>query len=199
MEYPKALENLIIEFMKYPGIGRKTAERYALYTVNELSNEDVTDFKEALEKAKKVIHPCPVCHHLTDHELCEICSDHERNHSILMVVESSKDVFSIEKSNMFHGVYHVLGGAISPMNGITSQDIHLDTLWPRITDEAIKEVILATSGTQEGETTAMYIKKVLENLDLTVSRIGYGVPVGTNLEYADEATLLKAIENRKVF
>jgi len=198
MGYPKALESLIEEFMSYPGIGRKTAERYALYTINEIDKEKIDRFSEALINAKEMIKPCKTCHHLTDLENCEICSNKLRDHSKIMVVETSKDVFSIEKSGMYQGMYHVLNGAISPINGVGPNDINLLSLWSRVEDELVKEIIIATSATQEGETTAMYIKRVLEKTDLLVTRIGYGVPVGTNLEYADDQTLLKAIENRRV-
>ncbi|MGD9910305.1 MAG: recombination mediator RecR [Candidatus Izemoplasmatales bacterium] len=199
MGYPKALEALIEEFMNYPGIGRKTAERYALYTINEIEQETTVRFSEALLRAKELIKPCKTCHHLTDQDECEICTNKLRDHSKIMVVETSKDVFSIEKSGMYQGRYHVLNGAISPINGVGPNDINLLSLWSRVENDEVKEIIIATSATQEGETTAMYIKRVLEKTDLLVTRIGYGVPVGTNLEYADDQTLLKAIENRRVF
>lgn len=194
---PKAFEELISEFMKYPGIGRKTAERYALYTFNKLSESDTDSFSHAIASIKQEVHHCPKCGHLTDQDLCSVCQDANRDHSILMVVESPKDVFSIEKSGEFKGYYHVLNGVISPMDGIGPEEINLASLWPRIADEKVKEVIIATSSTQEGETTALYIGKVLKNIDVLVSRIGYGVPVGLNLEYADDLTLSKAIENRR--
>jgi recombination protein RecR len=197
MILPKALQDLIDEFMKYPGVGRKTAERYALFTLNNLSEESVDDFSDILKKAKTQIHNCPVCGHLTDEELCHVCQNPQRDKSIIMIVESPKDVFSIEKSKEYNGLYHVLNGVISPMDGVGPEDINLKTFWDRISNDQVKEVIIATSSTQEGETTSMYIKKVLENIPVTVSRIGYGVPVGLNLEYADEQTLSKAIENRK--
>ncbi len=194
---PKAFEKLITEFMKYPGIGRKTAERYALYTFNKLSEKDADNFSHAILLIKKEVHYCPKCGHLTDNELCDICQNPNRNHEILMVVESPKDVFSIEKSEEYKGYYHVLNGVISPMDGIGPEDINLSSLWPRIANEEVKEVIIATSSTQEGETTALYISKVLQNIDVLVTRIGYGVPVGLNLEFADDLTLSKAIENRR--
>lgn len=199
MQYPKALEDLIVQFMKFPGIGRKTAERYAMFSVNELDEDTILLFSDALKNAKKEIHPCKTCHRLTDLEECEICSNKSRDESKIMVVETSKDVFSIERSEMYKGLYHVLNGAISPLNGIGPNDINLLSLWSRVENEAVKEIIIATSATQEGETTAMYIKRVLEKTDLLVTRIGYGVPVGSNLEYADDQTLLKAIQNRRVF
>ncbi len=197
MVLPKALEDLITEFMKYPGIGRKTAERYALYTINNLSVDDTDNFGNAVINIKKLIHHCPVCGHLTDKEICQICENENRDKAILMIVESPKDVFTIEKSGEFKGYYHVLNGVISPMDGYGPDDINLSTLWPRIANNSVKEIIIATSSTQEGETTALYISRVLKEIDVLVTRIGYGVPVGLNLEYADELTLSKAIENRK--
>jgi len=197
MILPNALEDLITEFMKFPGIGRKTAERYAMYIVNNFSVENTENFGNVLLNIKKLIHNCPNCGLITDQELCQVCEDTQRDESLLMIVESSKDVFSIEKSGEYKGFYHVLNGVISPMDGKGPEDINLSTLWPRITDNKVKEVIIATSSTQEGETTALYISRVLKDVDILVSRIGYGVPVGLNLEYADELTLSKAIENRK--
>ncbi len=197
MVLPKAIEDLIQEFMKYPGIGRKTAERYALYTFNNLSVDDTDSFSLAIQSIKQKIHHCSICGHLTDQNECEICVNKTRNQELLMVVESPKDVFSIEKSGEYKGYYHVLNGVISPMDGIGPDDINLKTLWTRIANNSIKEIIIATSSTQEGETTALYISRVLKDIDVLVSRIGYGVPVGLNLEYADDLTLSKAIENRR--
>ena len=192
MDYPRALENLILEFMKYPGVGRKTAERYALFTVNKIDLDSATSFGSALLNVKTQIHACSICGHLTDVEPCSICSNHHRNQSQILVVESAKDVFSIEKSGRYHGLYHVLNGALSPMNGVGLEDLNLQY-------EQVKEIIIATSATQEGEATAMYIKRVLKEVDILVSRIAYGVPVGGNLEYADSETLSRAIENRREF
>ncbi|MCK5732329.1 MAG: recombination protein RecR [Tenericutes bacterium] len=197
MILPKAIEDLIIEFMKYPGVGRKTAERFALYTVEKLSDEDVDDFSHAIINLKKNIHHCRTCGHLTDQDICEVCSNLNRDESLLLIVESPKDVFAIEKSGEYKGYYHVLNGVISPMDGYGPEDINLSALWPRIIDNKVKEIIVATSSTQEGETTALYINRVLKDVDIEVTRIGYGVPVGLNLEYADDLTLSKAIENRR--
>lgn len=194
---PKAIEDLIVEFMKYPGIGRKTAERYALFTIDKMDGNDIESFSNAIINIKRDIHHCPICGHITDQEICNICENHSRDRSLLMVVESPKDVFTIEKSGEYKGYYHVLNGVLSPINGIGPEEINLKSLWPRITNDEIKEVIIAISSTQEGETTAMYIGRVLQNIDVVVSRIGYGVPVGLNLEYADDLTLSKAIENRR--
>lgn len=199
MDYPKALENLITEFMKFPGIGRKTAERYALFTVNKIDNDSALAFSSALINVKTQIHPCSICGHLTDVDPCQICSNEIRDHSRILVVESTKDVFSIEKAGKYHGMYHVLNGALSPLNGIGLDDLNLPSLWSRIQSNQVKEVIIATSATQEGEATAMYIKRVLKDIDIIVSRIAYGVPVGGNLEYADSETLSRAIEYRRLF
>jgi len=199
MDYPKALENLILEFMKYPGVGRKTAERYALFTVNKIDLDSATSFSSALLNVKTQIHACSICGHLTDVEPCSICSNQHRNLTQILVVESAKDVFSIEKSGRYHGLYHVLNGALSPMNGVGLEDLNLQSLWTRIQNEQVKEIIIATSATQEGEATAMYIKRVLKEIDILVSRIAYGVPVGGNLEYTDSETLSRAIENRREF
>ncbi len=197
MIIPKALEELINEFMKFPGVGRKTAERYALFTLNEMSEESVRSMSETLIKTFEKIHHCPTCGHLTDEDLCYVCADEQRDKETIMLVESAKDVFAIEKSHDYRGLYHVLNGVISPMDGVGPEDINLASLWKRISDNDIKEIIIATSSTQEGETTAMYVRKILENIPILVSRIGYGVPVGLNLEYADDQTLSKAIQNRK--
>lgn len=199
MNYPKALEDLIVHFMKYPGIGRKTAERYSLFTINNFDQDNLNDFSEALATVKNKVFRCSSCGHLTDVDPCHICSNDIRDKSLIMVVESPKDVFSFERSGNYKGLYHVLHGAISPMNGIGPDDLNLAPLWERIQNESVKEIILATSATQEGETTAMYIHRVLINMDILVTRIGYGVPVGSNLEYADDQTLIKAVENRKAY
>lgn len=198
MDYPRSLEDLIFEFQKYPGIGRKTAERYAMFTIHQLDKDSIQSFAKALVDAKTKITPCPICGHLTDQEQCSICSDEHRDSSKIMIVESSKDVFSIEKSSAFHGRYHVLNGALSPISGVGVEDLNFPALWKRLENETIKEVILATSATQEGEATALYIGRVLKTTDLMITRIGYGVPVGSNLEYTDDLTISKAIENRRV-
>jgi recombination protein RecR len=199
MKLPAALETLVESFMAYPGIGRKTAQRYALFTITNLSEEAVAEMSEALAEAKKEIHRCPRCGHLTDQDLCEVCADPERDMSTIMVVEKAKDVFVLESAGQYDGLYHVLDGVLSPMNGVGPSDLNLRDFWKRIEEPTVREVIIATSATQEGEATAMYLLKVLEKIDVLVTRIGYGVPVGSDLEYADEKTLSKAIENRKKF
>lgn len=197
MILPKVLEDLIEEFKKLPGVGRKTAERYALFTINKFTDEEIRQLSSALITAKTKITKCPICGHLTDEEICSICQNEFRDKSTILVVEKSTDVFSIEKSGEYKGLYHVLNGVISPMDGLGPDDINLASLWKRIVDEKVKEIIIATSSTPEGETTALYIKRVVKDMEILVSRIGYGVPVGLNLEYADDLTLSKAIENRK--
>ena len=197
MGFPKSIETLVTEFMKYPGVGRKTAERFVFYTINNLDNESTKNVASALVNMKENINHCKICNNLTDEDICEICKDEKRDYSTILVVESPKDVFSIEESANYKGLYHVLNGVLSPTDGIGPEEINVKSLWDRVTEKKVKEIIIATSSTQEGETTALYIKRVLKDLDLTVSRIGYGVPVGLNLEYADNLTLSKAIENRK--
>jgi recombination protein RecR len=197
MILPKTLEDLIEEFKKFPGVGRKTAERYALFVINKYSDTDVHQFSEALENAKTKLNHCSICGNLTDEEQCYVCQDENRDQSTILVAENVKDVFSIEKSNEYKGLYHVLNGVLSPIDGMGPEDINLESLWKRVINEQVKEVIIATSSTPEGETTALYIKRVMQDIDVLVSRIGYGVPVGLNLEYADDLTLSKAIENRK--
>lgn len=197
MVLPQALEDLIEEFKKLPGVGRKTAERYAMHIINKYTEEEVNQLTKSLFDAKARLHHCAICGNLTDEEICSICKDEKRDLSTILVVENTKDVFSIEKGSEYHGLYHVLNGVLSPMEGMGPEDINLESLWKRVINENVKEIIIATSSTPEGETTALYIKRVLQETDILVSRIGYGVPVGLNLEYADDLTLSKAIENRK--
>ena len=197
MTFPQSLEELIEEFKKLPGVGRKTAERYAMHVINKYSDDEVHQFSEVLNKAKNNLHHCSICGNLTDQEICSICKDESRDKTSILIVENVKDVFSIEKGSEYKGLYHVLNGVLSPIDGMGPEDINLDSLWKRVIDDQVKEVIIATSSTPEGETTALYIKRVLQETDILVSRIGYGVPVGLNLEYADDLTLSKAIENRK--
>jgi len=199
MNYPQPLEDLIDQFMKYPGIGRKTAERYALFTVNRLNAESAEQFAAALVAASTKITRCSVCGHLTEADPCAICANPIRDQGIILVVESPKDVFTIEKSGNYHGLFHVLHGNLSPLNGIGPEELNLKSLWTRVQNESVKEIIIATSATQEGEATAMYIKRILKGTDLLVTRIAYGVPVGANLEYTDDITLNRAIQNRREF
>lgn len=197
MNFPRSIETLITQFMKYPGVGRKTAERFAFHTIHKMDHESVNDLSRALVDMKETIKHCSLCNNLTDKDICHICRDKTRDESLIMIVESPKDVFSIEDTSQYKGVYHVLNGVLSPAEGIGPDDLNLKVLWDRVAQKKVKEIIVATSSTQEGETTALYIKRVLQDTDLSVTRIGYGVPVGLSLEYADQLTLSKAIENRK--
>ena len=193
--YPQSLEKLIESFRLLPGVGAKSAERYALCMLDK-STDELEEFAKALLDIKKKIKVCPVCGNLTEEEVCSICSDESRDHHTICVVQSMKDVIAMEKTNEYKGVYHVLQGLISTTKGILPEDLNMMSLLERI-DENTKEVILATNATVEGETTALYLDKVLSGKDVLVTRIAYGLPIGGHLDYADELTLIKAIEGRK--
>lgn len=193
--YPVAIEKLIEEFSKLPSIGKKTAQRLTLHILN-LPSEEVNEFAEALIKAKGTIKYCSVCGNFTDSDPCAICSNPNRDNSIICVVEEPKDIMTIEKVKEFNGVYHVLHGNLSPMQGRGPQDIRIRELVSRM-NEKVKEVIIATNPNVEGEATAMYISKILKPLEVKVTRIAAGIPVGGDLDYADEVTLSKALEGRK--
>lgn len=193
--YAVPIARLIEEFAKMPGIGKRTAERLAYYVL-KLSKAEVADFADALICAKEKITFCPVCQSLTDQVPCEICSDERRDRGIICVVEKPKDVIKIEKTREFTGVYHVLHGVISPMDGIGPEDIRIKELVARVTSEEIREVIMATNPNLEGETTAMYIAKLLKPFNIKTTRLAHGIPVGGDLEYADEVTLTRALEGR---
>lgn len=193
--YPIAIEKLIEEFAKLPGVGHKTAQRLTLHVLN-LPKEEVQEFAGALVKARGTIKYCSVCGNYTDSDPCAICSNPSRDKSIICVIEEPKDVISMEKVREYNGVYHVLHGTISPMAGRGPEDIKLKELIRRINGE-VKEVIVATNPNIEGEATAMYISKILKPLGTKVTRIAHGIPVGGDLEYADEVTLSKALEGRK--
>ncbi len=199
MEYPDALNALIEQFMRYPGVGRKTAERYAFYTISQFKSTDYADFIDALRRIDEEIKPCEMCGNLTDQHPCSICKDTKRDHTSILVVEESKDILVIEKSKTYHGLYHVLGGTISPSNGIGPEDLNIKALLHRLKDETHKEVILATNLSDEGETTALYLQRLLKDTDILITRIAYGMPAGGNISYADEITLNKALEGRKKF
>ncbi len=198
IKYPDCFKELIECFEMYPGIGPKTAERLAFFTLIQLDQESVQKFSYALTQAKEKMKTCTICGMLTDQDCCDLCKDTTREKK-LMIVENTKDVIAFEKTNTFHGKYHVLNGVISPLNGKGPEDIHLDHLLERIEKEKIEEIILATSSTIEGEMTALYIKKMLEEKQVKVFRIGYGLPAGADIEYADEITLIKALEGKKEF
>lgn len=193
--YPVAIEKLIEEFAKLPSIGQKTAQRLTLHILN-LPKENVEEFAHALVKARGTIKYCSICGNYTDKDPCAICSNPNREKVVICVVEQPKDIMTMEKVKEFNGVYHVLHGNISPMQGRGPQDIRIRELVARMSGD-IKEVIVATNPTIEGEATAMYISKILKPLDVKVTRIAAGIPVGGDLEYADEITLSKALEGRK--
>lgn len=193
----ESLTNLAEQFGRLSGIGRKSAFRMA-YSVLDFSDEEAEAFANAILEAKRSIHLCPVCQNLTDRELCSVCNDLDRDRSVICVVEDAKAVMSIEKVREYRGMYHVLHGVISPVNGITPDKLKLTELLARL-DENVKEIIVATNPTVEGEATAMYISRLIKPLGVKVTRLAYGVPVGADLEYADEVTLLRALEGRRDF
>ncbi|PNY21434.1 Recombination protein RecR [Streptococcus parauberis] len=195
MLYPTPIAKLIDSYSKLPGIGIKTATRLAFYTIG-MSDEDVNDFAKNLLAAKRELTYCSICGNLTDDDPCGICTDPNRNQEIILVVEESKDVSVMEKIQEYHGLYHVLHGLISPMNGVGPDDINLKPLITRLMDGKVNEVIVATNATADGEATSMYISRVLKPAGIKVTRLARGLAVGSDIEYADEVTLLRAIENR---
>ena len=194
--YPRSLNKLINEFSKLPGIGGKTAQRLAFHILS-MDDKEAMDLADAIRTAKESMTYCSVCGNLTDTDPCAICSDESRDKSVICIVESPKDVVAMEKIREYRGYYHVLHGAISPMDGIGPDDINLKSLIMRLQDEAVKEIIIATNPNIEGEATAMYIARLIKPSGIKVSRIAHGIPVGGDLEYADEVTLLKAVEGRR--
>lgn len=192
----RSLENLTSRLNRLPGIGVKTAERLA-YHILSLPKEDVEGLCLALTEAKNKIHYCPVCGNYTEDELCDICSDNKRDGSLICVVKDARDVSYMERVREYRGLYHVLGGTLSPMDGVGPEDIRIDELITRVKDGGVKEVILATNPDVEGEATAGYIAKLLKPLGVKATRIAHGIPIGGNLEYVDEMTLFKAMENRR--
>lgn len=195
MLYPTPIAKLIDSYSKLPGIGIKTATRLAFYTIG-MSDEDVNDFAKNLLAAKRELTYCSICGNLTDDDPCGICTDPNRNQEIILVVEESKDVSAMEKIQEYHGLYHVLHGLISPMNGVGPDDINLKPLITRLMDGKVNEVIVATNATADGEATSMYISRVLKPAGIKVTRLARGLAVGSDIEYTDEVTLLRAIENR---
>lgn len=196
MFYPEPVSKLIEGFMKLPGIGPKTAGRLAFFVLN-MKEDDVLDLAKALVNAKRQLHYCSVCNNITDLDPCHICRDKRRDGSVICVVQEPKDVVAMEKTREFEGYYHVLHGAISPMDGIGPEDIRIPDLLKRLSDDQVKEVILATNPNIEGEATAMYISRLIKPFGIRVTRIAHGLPVGGDLEYADEVTLTKALEGRR--
>ena len=194
--FPAALQNLADQFARLPGIGGKTAQRLAFHVLS-LPREDAEAFSAAILEAKKQVHTCPRCQNLTDRELCPICEDDMRDNSVICVVAEPRDVIAMERSREFRGTYHVLHGVISPLNHVTQDDIKIRELLQRVASGEVQEVIMATNPDTEGEATAMYISRLLRPMEVKVTRLAYGVPVGSQLEYADEVTLSRALEGRQ--
>jgi len=196
MKYPETIENLIECFSKLPGIGRKTAERLALSTLS-LDEDTINLFSTSLVDTKKKIRKCERCNNITDDDLCIICKDNNRNKDLLCVVEDAKNIILFERNGFFNGYYHVINGLISPLDGINPEDLNIDQLIERIKKDKVKEVIIAVKPSIEGETTSLYISKLLEKEKVVVSKIAYGVPMGADIDYVDSLTLEMAIENRQ--
>ena len=194
--FPVALQELADQFARLPGIGGKTAQRLAFHVLS-LPEDEAQEFADAIMAAKKTVHTCPVCQNLTDREVCPICDDDLRDRSIICVVAEPKDVIAMERSREFSGVYHVLHGVISPLNHVTQDDIKIRELLMRVGSGQVREVIMATNPDTEGEATAMYISRLLRPMETKVTRLAYGISVGSQLEYADEVTLARALEGRR--
>ena len=194
--FTPSLEQLIEQFARLPSVGRKSAQRLAFHILS-MTDEEAKKFTSTILNARKSIHRCEICCNLTDGDVCSVCSSASRDKSTICVVEDPRDVIAIERTHEYNGVYHVLHGAISPMNDINPEDICIKELLLRLSDDTVKEVIMATNPTVEGEATAMYISRLIKPLGVNVSRLAYGVPVGADLEYADEFTLIRAMEGRK--
>ena len=194
--FPAALQNLTDQFARLPGIGGKTAQRLAFHVLS-LPLDEAQEFADTIMEAKRTVHTCPVCQNLTDRELCPICDDDMRDQGVICVVADPKDVIAMERSREFSGTYHVLHGVISPLNHVTQDDIKIRELLQRVASGQVREVIMATNPDTEGEATAMYISRLLRPMEVKVTRLAYGVPVGSQLEYADEVTLSRALEGRQ--
>ena len=194
--FPASFENLIDGFASLPGIGRKSAQRLAFHILS-VSDEEAESFANAVLEARRTVRTCPVCQNLTDGELCPVCASADRDRSVICVVSEPRDVLSIERSREYKGLYHVLHGVLSPMNRVGPDDLRIRELTERVAAGGVEEVIMATNPDTEGDTTAMYISRLLRPFGVKVTRLGFGVPVGSNLEYADDATMLKALEGRR--
>jgi len=197
MQYPKPITKLVEAFAKLPGIGHKTAERLAFYVISNMKADDATKFARALIDAKRELFPCVECAFITDTNPCAICADKTRDSSIIAVVEGSKDVLSLEKMQGFRGKYHVLGGVLSPLDGIGPEDLGIATLVKRLKNEEVTELILALSATLEGDTTSQYLAKLLKDTGICITRIARGLEMGRQIDYADEITLSRALEGRR--
>ena len=195
-EYIESLQKLAEQFGSLGGVGKKSAMRMA-FSVLEMSEGEAEEFATAILDAKRKIHLCPICQNITDREICSVCADSERDRKTLLVVSDAKAVISMEKVREYRGVYHVLHGVISPMNGVTPDKLKIKELLSRLAEGEIEEVIVATNPTVEGEATAMYLARLIKPLGIKVTRLAYGVPMGSDLEYADEVTLFRAIEGRR--
>ena len=196
MSYPSALSDLINSFKKLPGIGEKSAERYAL-SLLDIKGEDVENFAASMIDCRNNLHPCVICGHITDRELCDICSNEHRNKNVICILEDYKSVFAFEKAGNYNGTYHVLNGLISPIDDINPEDINISGLISRVEKLEKPELIIALKSTIEGETTTLYIKKIFENKDVEISRLSYGIPMGAEIDYLDEITLDRALSDRK--
>ena len=195
--FPPALENLVEQFAKLPGVGVKSAQRLAFHVLS-LPQEDAACFAQAILDAKKVIHCCPVCQNLTEGDgPCSICANPRRDESVICVVADPKDVVAMERSREYQGLYHVLHGIISPMNHVGPDDLHIKDLVQRVSTGQVSEIIMATNPDTEGEATAMYLSRLLKPFGARITRLAYGIPVGSHLEYADDATLMRALEGRR--
>lgn len=196
MTYPSTLSDLISNFRKLPGIGEKSAERMALSLI-ELPLEDVSNFAKAMVSSKEKLHPCPVCGSITENDLCDVCSNDKRNKSVICVLEDYKSVIAFERAGNYNGVYHVLNGLISPIDDVNPEDINLASLIDRVSKLENPELIIALKSTIEGETTTLYIKKIFEGKGVEISRLSYGIPMGAEIDYLDEITLDRALNDRK--
>jgi len=196
MHYPEPIAQLMESYMKLPGIGEKTAARLAFYTV-KMKEDDVTRFAKSLISVKRDLQYCSICGNMTQHDPCDICRDKNRDQSIILVVEHAKDVISMEKMQDFKGLYHVLHGVLSPIEGTGPEDINIPVLIKRLQSDEVVEVIIATNTTAEGEATAMYLSRLIKPSGIKVTRLAHGLSVGSDIEYADEVTLLKAVEGRR--
>lgn len=199
MEYPKPIEDLINSFMLLPSVGRKTAERFALYAFSHLSDNDLETFGSKLINLRKNLCECKICHNLSTTEICDICSSPIRDKSTIMVVENVKDLYVLEALGTYKGVYHVLGGVIDFVRGVGASDLFLNPLLDKVKTGNIKEVIISLNTTLQGETTASYIKALLDNYNVNVTRLAHGIPLGADISYADELTIKRALEGRTKF
>ena len=198
-EYILPIQRLIEEFRRIPGVGAKTAARYAFAVLN-LKDDEALRFADAIVGVKRDVFKCPICHGLSSsEESCDICASADRDKSVICVVEDAKDVMTMERVRGYKGTYHVLGGALSPLDNVTHEDLTIKELIARVADGGVSEIIIATNPTPKGDTTAAYIARLLEQYPVTVSRLAYGIPVGADIEYADEVTLLRALEGRRFF